>query len=176
MTHDYDTALPLLSSGLVVGVKGHTLGASITRAAQTIGGFGELSDITHVGILRQIGNTMYIYEMDGRHNVIRPFSQYRSAEMWVYDCPVNPHTVVAHLIDAMATPITYSTTDLIRIGASILTHGTIKTGGDAPDNLVCSTFNAWVLQQAGWVPPAGFPTMPAPAQLCQALTLKFKIQ
>ena len=73
----YEQTRPYLKTGDLIGV---ATGNRITKAFQWL--FcpeKSYADITHVGVLVWRGNRLHVAEMDGKHNVERPFSQYVSA-------------------------------------------------------------------------------------------------
>ncbi len=158
-----------INSGDVLGVRGQGLFPSITRNVQRLGRLGAHSGITHAGVAWWVEGRLYSVEMDGKHNVLRPLSQYISSGFGVdiFRCPVQFEQMRDNYDRATALPIRYDLLDLIRIGSRLL-FGT-STGQDDDKHLVCSTFAARWLQWSGWQTPQGLPDMPSPAELCQAL-------
>jgi len=158
-----------IQSGDVLGVRAHGLFPGITRNVQKIGRLGGFSGITHAGVAWWVEGRLYSVEMDGKHNVLRPLSQYISSGCGVdiYRCPVKFELMRDNYDKATALPIRYDFLDLIRIGSRLI-FGT-ATGQDDDTQLVCSTFAARWMQWAGWQPPPGLAAMPSPAELCQAL-------
>ena len=159
-----------INSGDVLGVRGKGFFPSITRNVQRLGRLGAQSGITHAGVAWWVEGRLYSVEMDGKHNVLRPVSQYISSSGFgvdIYRCPVQFEQMRDNYDKATALPIKYDLLDLARIGSRLLL-GT-STGQDNDTQLVCSTFASRWLQWSGWQTPPGFPDMPSPAELCQAL-------
>jgi hypothetical protein len=158
-----------IQSGDVLGVRGHGLFPSITRHVQRLGRMGALSGITHAGVAWWVEGRLYSVEMDGKHNVLRPLSQYINSGLGVdiYRCPVALEHMRENFDKATALPISYDIMDLFRIGSRLI-FGT-STGQDDDKHLVCSTFASRWMQWSGWQPPEGLPAMPSPAELCQSL-------
>jgi hypothetical protein len=168
MGMDYAAARIKINTGDVLAIRGRTAFAHLTALVQRLGGLGDLSSVSHMGIAWWVEGRLYSVEMDGRHNVLRPLSQHiaEGCGVDVYRCPV-PEAMAAQFDRATASPIQYSFADLIRIGARLIFGG--KTGSDGDGAMVCSTFAARWLQWAQWVPPPGLAAMPSPGELCQAL-------
>ena len=164
----YEAIRTQIKTGDVVAIHGRGLLPTVIRLVQKIGGLGDLSTITHTGVAWWIEGRLYMIEMDGLYNVLRPLSQYINQDIPVsiYQCPVS-NAMAAQFERATANMIRYSLFDLLRIGLRLLSGG--KNRHDNERNLVCSTFVARWLQWAGWIPPIGFPNMPSPGELCQAL-------
>ena len=165
---NYEEVRERIQTGDVLGVRGRGAFPWLTRLVQRIGGLGGQSGITHVGVAWWVEGRLYSVEMDGRHNVLRPLSQHVAdgCGVEVYRCPV-VEAMPAQFDRATANPIKYSMPDLAKIGLRLILGG--KTGSDDDGDMVCSTFAARWLQWAGWLPPAGFPDMPSPGELCRAL-------
>jgi len=158
-----------IQSGHILGVRAHGLFPSITRNVQRLGRMGSLSGITHAGVAWWVEGRLYSVEMDGKHNVLRPVSQYINSGFGVdiYRCPVHFECMRDNFDKATAAPISYDLLDLIRIGSRLLFN--TSTGQDDDQHLVCSTFASRWMQWSGWQPPSGLAAMPSPAELCQAL-------
>lgn len=164
----YEEIRRQIQTGDVLGVRGRGTFPLVTYFVQKLGGLGDLSGISHIGLAWWVEGRLYSVEMDGRHNVLRPLSQHIAdgCVVDVYLCPVRA-TMPAEFDRATANPINYSLLDLLKIGMRLLFGS--KTGEDDDADMVCSTFAARWLQRAGWPPPTGFPEMPSPGELCQAL-------
>lgn len=165
---NYEEVRERIQTGDVLGVRGRGAFPWLTRSVQRIGGLGDLSGVTHVGVAWWVEGRLYSVEMDGRHNVLRPLSQHVAdgCGVDVYRCPVVV-ALPAHFDRATANPIKYSLLDLLKIGMRLVFGS--KTGRDGDGEMVCSTFASRWLQWAGWPPPTGFPDMPSPGELCRAL-------
>lgn len=165
---DYGKMRSKINTGDVLAIRGHTAFARLTAFVQRLGGLGELSGVSHMGIAWWVEGRLYSVEMDGRHNVLRALSQHIAdgCVVGVYRCPV-PDAMAAQFDRATANPIKYSFADLVRIGARLIFGG--KTSSDVDTEMVCSTFAARWLQWAQWVPPPGLAAMPSPGELCRAL-------
>lgn len=163
----YEAARKEIKNGHIVGVCGRGLFGLLIRTAQRIGGLGYHSVVTHVGVAWWVEGRLFIVEMDGLHNVLRPMSHYINSGCVV---DVYDHAFLKDmqmLFDsATLNHIRYSYLDLLKIGLRLVLK--IKTGSDDSD-LVCSTFASRWLQWAGWTPPSDFPVMPSPGELCRAL-------
>jgi hypothetical protein len=164
----YEDIRGQIKTGDVLGVRGHGAFPLLTTIVQRLGGLGNSSSITHVGVAWWVEGRLYSVEMDGRHNVLRPLSQHIAdgCEVDVYACPVR-ETMPSEFDRATANPINYSVFDLVKIGMRLMFGS--HTGRDNDADMVCSTFASRWLQRAGWPPPAGFPEMPSPGELCRAL-------
>jgi hypothetical protein len=172
----YEDIRSQIETGDLLGVRGLGAFPWLTRNVQRLGGLRDLSGITHVGVAWWVEGRLYLVEMDGRHNVLRPLSQHIASGCGVdvYRCPV-AKAMPAEFDRATANPIKYSLLDLLKIGLRLIFGS--KTGSDGDGEMVCSTFAARWLQWANWPPPMGFPDMPSPGELCRALgTPVFVIQ
>ena len=153
----------------MLGVRGRGAFPWLTRNVQRIGGLGDQSGITHVGVAWWVEGRLYSVEMDGRHNVLRPLSQHvaEGSSVTVFRSPVTQDAMQAQYDRATSEPIQYDYLDLLRIGLRLLLR--TSTGTDGNSEMVCSTFASRWLQWASWPPPTGFPDMPSPGELCRAL-------
>lgn len=164
-----------LKNGDILGVYEKSFLSFFTKIAQKLGGYGTLSSITHIGVACQHNGLWYSQEMDGRHNVLRPLSQYLKlgTRISVYRADgVNsdPDFAIPVLNNFMAIPITYNIIDLFKIGFHVIFR--FKRNGTADnDSMVCCSYGAAINQALGWVPPPALNKMPAPAELCSALKL-----
>jgi hypothetical protein len=163
----YQTARSVINHGDVLAIRGHGVLPFITRAVQRLGGLGDVSAVTHMGVAWWYAGRLFCVEMDGRHNVLRPLSQHVAlgCQVDVYRCPA-PHVLEDSFDQMTEAPIAYSVMDLVRIGLRLLFG--IRPPADR-GGLVCSTFTVRWLQAVGWAPPNTLPPMPAPAEVCLAL-------
>lgn len=165
----YDQARERIQSGDVLCVYGRGFFAAVIRFVQRLAGLGDLSGVVHCGVAWWLDGRLYSVEMDGKHNVLRPVSQYvgNRCRIDVYACPVGRDAMYAHFADATQRALIYSAINNIRIGARLLFG--IGRGHGERYEAVCSTLVSRWLQLAGWIPPVGFPDMPSPAEVARAL-------
>jgi hypothetical protein len=164
----YQQARKLIKTGDVIAICGNSLFSKITKIVQRYAGLGEFANITHCGVAWWVEGRLYIVEMDGRHNVLRPLSQYahKNLELRVYRV-ADQDLMIEQFDDATRYDIAYSFLDLVKIGWRLIFGGAcINTSTD--DSMVCSEFVARWLIKAGWVAPSQLPIMPSPAELCAA--------
>lgn len=158
-----------IKSGDIVAIHGKTLFAKITHLVQYLGGLNAESSISHVAVAWWLEDRLYCVEMDGRHNVLRPLSQYVNSNLKIdiYKCPVDLVNFANNFAKATSNSISYDTLMNIQIGLRLLFR--IKTKNNDDSSLVCSTFISKWLQWSGWIVPSRYPELPSPAELCKAL-------
>ena len=159
-----------IKTGDIIAIHGRGLFPTLIRAVQKISGLGDLASITHVGVAWWIEGRLYIVEMDGLYNVLRPLSHHiqKREKISIFLCPVPVHAMVAQFESVTMKMFVYGLSDLVKIGLRMLFKYSNAKDRDER-NLVCSTFVSRWLQQAGWKIPEQFPSMPSPAEVCRAL-------
>lgn len=164
----YEDIRDQIADGDIMGVSCKGLFWSLVKLVQRVAGLGCHASITHVGVAWWVNGRLYLVEMDGAHNVLRPVSQHiaEGSSVDVFLCPVSSDAMTEQFDRATSEPIQYDRSDLLRIGLRLLFG--IKTGSDGNAEMVCSTFALRWLQWASWSPPEGFPDMPSPGELCRA--------
>lgn len=172
----YQDARPLINTGDIIGIATHGVLQTLIRWVQRIAGFGRLSDMTHVGIAKWVYGRLFIVEMDGMRNVMRPLSQSEGLRMYVFSNPVTEDAISGRFDELLDRKIAYGYWDLIRIGFRMI------FGLEAPsvnevdkDDQVCSHFVLTWLLLAGWEAPHSMPSEPSPCELCAPLLLKCTI-
>jgi hypothetical protein len=144
---EYLDARRLIQSGDVVGVEGNSFGASITRTVQRLAGFGECAKTTHVAMAWWLEGRLYLVEMDGKYNVLRPMSQYR-VPMTLFKCPEENRAAVKDLFSAMTQDlIHYSMIQNVLTGLRILKRSKKEISDAHGEN--CSQFVARWYKCAG---------------------------
>jgi hypothetical protein len=158
-----------IKSGDIIAIHGKTLFARITNLVQYLGGMQKESTISHVGVAWWLEDRLYSVEMDGKHNVLRPLSQYVNDKIKIdiYKCPVDIDILKSNFPKATSDSISYGHWMNVQIGLRLLFR--IKSKNNSNSTLVCSTFVSRWLQWSGWNPPKCYPNMPCPAELCRAL-------
>ena len=159
---DYAAARPLIRSGDVIGVmsrKGPL--AWITRAVMRISGG---RPYTHVGLAMWQAGRLYIVELNGGGNHMRPLSQISEPFDITRPLPgVSPEDVQIAVDFELEEHVGYGTGSLILIGLRRL----FGTAPRAPWGLVCSGYTASILRRLGWA-PEGLHPMPAPDEIMRA--------
>jgi hypothetical protein len=153
-----------IQTGDIIGVEGTSFMSKVTQLVQRIGRQGEDSAVTHVGIAWWLEDRLYIVEMDGKYNVLRPLSQHAFvAPIRIWKCPVNRLRLINQFAYWTSRTIHYSITDLFKIGFRLWFGGRRSEDED----LVCSSFvGAW-LRACGWDKLTT--NMPSPSELSKAL-------
>lgn len=167
---NYNDVRLQIKSGDIIAIHGKTLFAKITYLVQFLGGLKSKSSITHVAVAWWLEDRLYCVEMDGKHNVLRPLSQYINSKCIVdiYKCPVLLKDLKLNFCKATSNSIAYGYWCNIKIGVRLIFNIKTQSTNDITV-LVCSTFVAKWLQWSNWNTPKDFPNMPSPAELCKAL-------
>lgn len=153
-----------IRTGDVIGVEGISFGASITRAVQKLGRQGDASNITHIAIAYWIGGRLFVMEMDGKYNVLRPLSQHaQECKLHIYDCPSDRELVEGLFDKYMSATIHYSQLDNIKTGLRLLFNLKQK---DTDSSTNCSIFGYDLLVDAGWYVRLN---KPSPSEMCNIL-------
>lgn len=176
MNFTYSEVREDISTGDVIGVEGRNLFSKFTKFAQSFNEHCDNPKITHAGMAYWIENRLFIVEMDGKHNVLRPLSQYilEGDVVHIYR-PEIVTQVEDHFDLATTNPIKYDLIELIQIGYRLIFGG--KGPKRLDGELVCSSYVANWLKLCGWKTPEWFPSQPSPAELCTAVQNKlFSIQ
>ena len=142
LTISYDEARSLIKSGDVLSFELKTTGAFFIRLGQKI---AKLSDYktTHSAIAWWLGGRLYVLEMDGKYNVLRPFSQYQGLSIHV-SRPSTKTEMVKYYEEFTAKAIHYSAKEIIRIGLRLITSDKAFDVDDKSEE-VCSTWvNDWL--------------------------------
>ena len=159
---DYAAARPLIRSGDVIGVmsrKGPL--AWITRAVMRISGG---RPYTHTGLAMWQAGRLYIIELNGGGNHMRPLSQITQPFDVARPLPgVSAEDVQIAVDFELATHVAYGTGSLILIGLRRLFGAAPR----APWGLVCSGYVLSILRRLGWS-PEGLHPMPAPDEIMRA--------
>lgn len=159
---DYAAARPLIRSGDVIGVmsrKGPL--AWITRAVMRISGG---RPYTHVGISLWQADRLYIVELNGGGNHMRPLSQISEPFDIARPLPdVSAEDVQIAVDFELETHVGYGAASLVLIGLRRL----FGQAPRAPWGLVCSGYVLSILRRLGWS-PEGLHPMPAPDEIMRA--------
>jgi len=154
------------TQGDILGVELTTFYSKITKNVQQMAGFGDLSKITHTAVVRIIDDIVFVQEMDGKHNVLRPIEQYHAEKVIYRVYRTNLEFSNGLLNEFILKPIKYKITDLIKIGFHLLFK--FNRNGQADfDKQVCSEYDAMILKKAGF--NCNIYNMPSPAEVCKAL-------
>ena len=149
--------------GDILGVELTTFYSQITKKVQQIAGFGDLAKVTHTAVVRIIDNIVFVQEMDGKHNVLRPIEQYHDEKVIYRVYRTNLEFSNELLNGFLLKPIKYKITDLIKIGFHILFK--FNRNGQANfDGQVCSEYDAAILRKAGFT--GHIYNMPSPSEVC----------
>jgi hypothetical protein len=155
-----------LIQGDVLGVRQKGFFSWFTWLAQYLAGHGDISGITHVGIARKVGEIWCSQEMDGKHCVLRPISQFlrQGFVINVY----RPGVIVPDtLLDKyLLEPIKYSIFGLFKIGFHLI-FGFNRNGTADKDEMVCSDLYRAILLESGW--QGDLYNMPSPSEICIAI-------
>lgn len=161
---NYLEARGSIQTGDIIGVEGGTRFSKIIKLIQRLGKQGEDSSVTHVGIAWWLDGRLYIVEMDGKCNVLRPLSQHAQvAPIRIWKCPVDRLRLMSEFSYWTSSTIHYSIPDLFKIGLRLLFGG--RRSED--DELVCSSFVAAWLKSCGWNKLEI--NMPSPSEVSKAL-------
>jgi hypothetical protein len=168
-----------INTGDTIGIQTGTLGGRIIRLGQVIAGLPR-SHITHCGIAQWVGTRLMVIEMGPAGNIVKPLSQYAGKRMTV-SAPA-PGTDLS-LFDLGFDHITerhipYGLLDLVRIGARLLPMRVMDTrgwGGDGDGDKVCSLLPTMLYRAMGG-DVSGIPDLASPAEVVQALGVKFEIE
>lgn len=115
----YIEARDLIQSGDIIGIEGRTRASGLTRLVQKLGGLEEDANCTHLAIAWWLEGRLYLVEMDGKYNVLRPLSQYKTNIRW-WKCPADKEAMRFYF-DAMTQDLVhYSMLDNISIGLRLL--------------------------------------------------------
>jgi hypothetical protein len=178
-TLTYAQARREIKTGDMVGIQTGTLGGRIIQLGQMIAGL-PYSHITHSAIAVWVGERLMVVEMNAGGNVYKPLSQYAGKRMVV--CAPTAGTDLSQfdlgLEHITERHIPYSALDLVRIGARLLPMRLIDTrgwGGDGDSDKVCSLLPALVYHAMGG-DVSGIPALAAPAEVVQALRVRFEIE
>jgi hypothetical protein len=161
---NYLEARKFIQSGDVIGVEGGTFWSKITRLVQKLAGHGSHANVTHYAMAWWLEGRLYLVEMDGKHNVLRPMSQYKMPMRW-HKCPVNREHVKELFPYMTQDLISYSVLQNILSGLRILRRSKREIAEADGEN--CSQFVARWLKLAGW--GADLPTDPTPSEVDMAL-------
>lgn len=175
----YTQARPLIRTGDAIGIATGTLGGRIVHVGQAIAGLAH-SQITHCAIAVWAGTRLMVVEMGPAGNVLKPLSQYAGKRIVVCAPPAGTNLGLFDLgLDHITERhIPYSALDLIRIGARLLPMRLIDTrgwGGDGDADKVCSLLPTMIYQAMGG-DVSGIPALAAPAEVVQALDVRFEIE
>jgi hypothetical protein len=155
-----------LLNGDILGVKQKSLFSQVTKLVQRLGGLGDASDITHVGVAHKIDGVWYSQEMDGKHNVLRPISQIidDGLEIEVFRSGVIVPSKI--LLKYLTKKISYSFLNLLKVGFHLLFD--FDNNGSADfDKEHCSNYVVAILRESGW--RGNVYNMPSPAEVCLAM-------
>jgi hypothetical protein len=161
----YDDIRLEIKSGDIVVVHGKTLFAKLTHFVQYLGGMKSHSSISHIAVAWWLEDRLYCVEMDGKHNVLRPLSQYTKKELQIdiYKCPVPLDNLKNNFTLATEDYIAYDYWMNIQIGLRLLFN--IKSKNKDNTSLNCSLFVARWLQWSGWQTSKKFQKLPCPAEI-----------
>ena len=144
----------------IVGFEQTTILGMLTRAMQKFAGCDNYK-ITHIGVLMQIDNHHYVFEMDGRHAVFRRMETYKSRSEFI-GLDFKDGVIEKFMSD----DIDYSETSLIKIGFRLLTKFK-RQGQEDYESQTCSGLVNRILKENEM--NLGLPNMPAPAEIFDAL-------
>jgi hypothetical protein len=137
-----------IKTGDIVGIEGTSFASSITRFVQKLGRQGKQSNITHIAIAYWIGENLFVLEMDGKYNVIRPLSVHATAtKVHIWECPVDRKTIEGLFNKYMSKTIHYSMLDNFKTGLRLI-FGIKQKDTDSSTN--CSIFAFDVLRDCGF--------------------------
>jgi hypothetical protein len=165
-----------INTGDVIGIATRGPLSALIRWVQRLVGFGDRSDMSHMGVAKWIDGRLFLVEMDGVRNVMCPLSQYLGLKMYVFASPVSEVAMTAQFDAVVGRYIGYGYFDLIRIGVRMVFGLESPSAQDTDQtDLVCSHFVLNWLMLAGWVVPSDMPSEPSPCELGAALAPKFTI-
>lgn len=180
----YSQARSYIYSGDCVAVKTRSLGGWFVRLGQHVAGL-RWAKYGHTGFALWVNvageNRLMVVEMNQGGNMYRPLSQYlnQGCEVAIFSPPIDADItcfgkVIRKVVD---NHIPYGWLDLVPLGCQLVLRrfiGKISIGKDAGEDQVCSYFTKRVYNKLG-VNFSGMPNRPAPAELLDALQLKFEL-
>ena len=175
----YAQARSHINTGDTIGVQTGTLGGRTIELVQVIAGLPH-AHMTHCAVAVWIGARLMAVEMNPAGNLFKPLSQYAGKRMVV--CAPPPGTDLSQFdqdLDRITERhIPYGLLDLVRIGARLLPMRLIDTrgwGGDGDSDKVCSLLPTMLYKAMGG-DVSGIPALAAPAEVVQALGVRFEIE
>ena len=157
---NYLEARRSIQSGDVIGVEGGTFWSKITRLVQKLAGHGSSALVTHNAMAWWLEDRLYLVEMDGKHNVLRPMSQYKVPIRW-YGCPGDRDRVKELFAAMTQDKIDYSVLQNVFSGLRILRRSKRLIAKADGEN--CSHFVARWQKLAGW--NVDLPDDPTPSEI-----------
>lgn len=142
----------------------------LTRCVQYMFNNGIYDNYTHLGMLIEKDNILYIAEMDGKYNVLRPFTQYNGYNKIVFRLNgLNEDKIKSSITKIMASKIEYDYKSFLVIGVRLITKLLMS---DNTKKLICTDFISLILKDRGINILDGLLT---PAEACDIINNNSKI-
>jgi hypothetical protein len=116
---------------------------------------------------------LLVAESNGGGARLVPLSQHAGADFDVFECPTERGAAGRAVLQLLGEPIRYDKGDLVLIAANRLFGVPLPDLDD--DRKICSALSASIYLCAGWLPPEGLPSIPAPDDVVHAVGVHPKI-
>lgn len=143
---DYQATRDTIETGDVIFIQGHSIYSKITKGLQYIEGFDTYST-THSGIAVWLSGRLFLAEMDGKYNVLRPMSVYSKDILYIHKPKTKSRPVEELFTILVDTTYHYDIKDFLSIAIHKLFGFYLK---DDKNAIVCSEYCAKWLELCGY--------------------------